>query len=267
MSRYARAGGLLLLGAGGLAAAASTTLALSENPAAPRWIHNKLPPREEQVRRLSQGTAANPYDVLIIGGAGRSWIAAPRSAWSGQRGTAVPLPQPFDSCHARAIRGDGCFRPIWCRWCHRHGLRRRCRHPVRRCLACRTRAPPLSSHVRQSSRSAPTEAVGRCRGRPASVPSARRAVLRCAALPPRLLGIILARAWHRTGRRRPPGAAKPHRLPSRHAQALAPACPRVPLQRPAHRADRAGGLGGGHLLALHQAGARRRALPGKGAAR
>lgn len=90
MSRYARAGGLLLLGAGGLAAAASTTLALSEQRSPPHWIHNKLPSREEQVRRLSQGTAANPYDVLIIGG------ARPHNAVAiGPIGPRLPPPPPL----------------------------------------------------------------------------------------------------------------------------------------------------------------------------
>lgn len=57
------------MGAGGFAAVASTTLALSEQRyQQSHWIHSTLPSREEQVRRLSQGTAANPYDVLIIGG-------------------------------------------------------------------------------------------------------------------------------------------------------------------------------------------------------
>ena len=65
---FLRGGALLLAGAGGFAAVASTALALSDS-APPRWIHDRVPPRQEQLRKLSQGTAASPYDVLIIGGA------------------------------------------------------------------------------------------------------------------------------------------------------------------------------------------------------
>lgn len=57
------------VGAGGLAVgAASTALTLGDQPGAANWIHDRLPSRDEQLRKLSQGTAANPFDVLIIGG-------------------------------------------------------------------------------------------------------------------------------------------------------------------------------------------------------
>lgn len=99
MARYARAGGLLVLGAGGLAAAASTTLALSEQRPTPHWIHNTLPSREEQIRRLSQGTAANPYDVLIIGGA--EVLAPPRSGLLNCRAAAAAAAvRPASQAHA-----------------------------------------------------------------------------------------------------------------------------------------------------------------------
>ena len=64
---FLRGGALLLAGAGGFATVTSTALALSDS-VPPRWIHDRLPPRQEQLRKLSQGTAASPYDVLIIGG-------------------------------------------------------------------------------------------------------------------------------------------------------------------------------------------------------
>ena len=79
------------MGAGGFAAVASTTLALSEQRyQQPHWIHSTLPSREEQVRRLSQGTAANPYDVLIIGG-GDAHCRRDR----GDRARALPPPPPL----------------------------------------------------------------------------------------------------------------------------------------------------------------------------
>ncbi|EFN54037.1 hypothetical protein CHLNCDRAFT_136099 [Chlorella variabilis] len=62
-----RRSGALLLAGGAAFAATSTALALNDNYS-PRWIHDRLPSRAEQLHRLSQGTAANPYDVLIIGG-------------------------------------------------------------------------------------------------------------------------------------------------------------------------------------------------------
>ena len=68
------AAGLALAGTGGLAALALAGPAGAHpaNSAAPRWIDDPLPPRAEQLRRLAAGTAANPFDVLVIGGAGRA---------------------------------------------------------------------------------------------------------------------------------------------------------------------------------------------------
>lgn len=65
--RFLQGGALLLAGAGGFAAV-TATLSLTDNGPTPQWIHGRVPPRAEQLRRLSQGTAASPYDVLIIGG-------------------------------------------------------------------------------------------------------------------------------------------------------------------------------------------------------
>lgn len=65
-SRWVRGGALVLAG-GAAFAATSGSIALSDDPT-PRWISNRVPSREEQLHRLSEGTAQNPYDVLIIGG-------------------------------------------------------------------------------------------------------------------------------------------------------------------------------------------------------
>jgi len=66
---WLRGGTVLLAGAGGVAAV-TTALAINDNHP-PKWIYDRVPTRAEQLRRLSQGTAAAPYDVLIIGGAAR----------------------------------------------------------------------------------------------------------------------------------------------------------------------------------------------------
>ncbi|PSC72023.1 glycerol-3-phosphate dehydrogenase mitochondrial-like [Micractinium conductrix] len=63
----ARGGTLILAGAGGFAAVNGTLAAANDGPA-PAWLHGTVPSRDEQLRRLRQGTAASPYDVLIIGG-------------------------------------------------------------------------------------------------------------------------------------------------------------------------------------------------------
>lgn len=70
-ARRALRGGALvaLAGAGGLAAITVSQSSNDGNPA-PTWIHGRVPPRAEQLRRLSShGSPASPYDVLIIGGA------------------------------------------------------------------------------------------------------------------------------------------------------------------------------------------------------
>jgi hypothetical protein len=68
-SRWAKTGATVLFSGGAAWAACSISLALSDEHT-PRWIHDRLPSRAEQLRRLSQGSAATPYDVLIIGGKG-----------------------------------------------------------------------------------------------------------------------------------------------------------------------------------------------------
>ena len=86
---FLRGGALLLAGAGGFAVITTTAESLSDN-APPRWIHDRVPPRQEQLRRLSEGTAANPYDVLIIGGRVERMAAAVRemtTAAGGGRGS------------------------------------------------------------------------------------------------------------------------------------------------------------------------------------
>lgn len=84
--------GGLLAGAGALAVAAASGTALladhsSSSSVRPAWINDALPSRQEQLRRLSQGTAANPFDVLIIGGASRCACDRPADApvQAGQR--------------------------------------------------------------------------------------------------------------------------------------------------------------------------------------
>ncbi|KAL4440446.1 hypothetical protein ABPG75_003447 [Micractinium tetrahymenae] len=67
--RVLQGGALVALaGAGGLAAI-TASLSASDGGPAPSWIHGRVPPRAEQLRRLSHhGSPAAPYDVLIIGG-------------------------------------------------------------------------------------------------------------------------------------------------------------------------------------------------------
>lgn len=123
--------GLLVVGAGGLAAAAaSTALALSDRPA-PSWLHDKLPSRQEQLRRLSQGTAANPFDVLIIGG--EAWQVVTK----GKRSDAVQISKGECCCTSGGRRvaappGVGsAVSPHSCRWRYWHRLRCGCCHQVR----------------------------------------------------------------------------------------------------------------------------------------
>lgn len=86
MSRAFYGGAVLLAGAGGLAiyTAGQPDSGIDSGPA-PQWIRDRVPPRAEQLSRLSQGTAARPYDVLIIGGGATGTGCAVDAATRGLR--------------------------------------------------------------------------------------------------------------------------------------------------------------------------------------
>lgn len=64
-------GGLLLAGAGvsyTLLSKDFSPFGSSEHPFPRTVFADKVPSRDVQLRKLAEGTAANPYDVLVIGG-------------------------------------------------------------------------------------------------------------------------------------------------------------------------------------------------------
>ena len=69
MRRAFQRGGLLLLG-GATGVAATTTALAHDAPTAqpPSQLAAQVPSRAQQLRRLASGTAAEPFDVLVIGG-------------------------------------------------------------------------------------------------------------------------------------------------------------------------------------------------------
>ena len=158
-----RRAALAVAGAGGLAAAAaSTSLALSDQ-SAPGWIHNRLPSRDEQLRKLSQGTAANPFDLLIIGGGARAWM---REIGSIVRSGRVCAAAAAAAACSGASRSAPPPPPRACRRRHWHRLRCGRGHTVRqfcRCSCCvrlrrvaRLLPPPLPAcPTERANRTAP----------------------------------------------------------------------------------------------------------------
>ena len=78
----------LLAGAGGFAVVRHLNSEPEEGPTL-RLALDTVPPRQEQLRLLSQGTETSPYDVLIIGGA----CLVPSCRWlAGGPATAAEAP-------------------------------------------------------------------------------------------------------------------------------------------------------------------------------
>lgn len=95
-----------LLGAGALAvglASGTALLADHSSSARPAWINDALPSRQEQLRRLSQGTPANPFDILIIGGAQRGEAIGRAAARATSAGRAAPPGPPSGSGGSSAL--------------------------------------------------------------------------------------------------------------------------------------------------------------------